>query len=40
MKELLPLFPRPSQYLGNEINAVHKNPDAVAVHLALAFPDL
>jgi hypothetical protein len=40
MKELLPLFPRPSQYLGNEINTVHKDPDGIAVHLALAFPDL
>ncbi|GAU09147.1 TIGR03960 family B12-binding radical SAM protein [Desulfoplanes formicivorans] len=40
MKELLPLFPRPSHYLGNEINAVHKDPHKVAVHLALAFPDL
>jgi radical SAM family uncharacterized protein/radical SAM-linked protein len=40
MKELLPLFPRPSQYLGNEINSVHKSLDTVAVHMALAFPDL
>ncbi len=40
MKALLPLFPRPSQYLGNEINAIHKDRTKVTVHLALAFPDL
>ncbi|MFA7165328.1 MAG: TIGR03960 family B12-binding radical SAM protein [Desulfoplanes sp.] len=40
MKELLPLFPRPSHYLGNEINSVHKHPADVAVRLALIFPDL
>ena len=40
MKELFSLFPRPSHYLGNEINSVHKDPASVSVHLALAFPDL
>ncbi|MBZ4648289.1 MAG: Radical domain protein [Desulfomicrobiaceae bacterium] len=40
MKELLPLFSRPSHYLGTEIGAVHKEAAAVRVHVALAFPDL
>ncbi len=40
MKELLPLLPKPSHYLGNEINAVYKDKSAVAVHVGLAFPDL
>ena len=40
MKRLLPFFVRPSQYLGNEINSVHKDKREVLVHIALAFPDL
>lgn len=40
MKHLLPLFPRPSRYLGSEWGAVRKDPATVAVRLALAFPDL
>ena len=40
MKALLPLFSRPSHYLGTEINSVHKDLDTVRVHVALAFPDL
>jgi radical SAM family uncharacterized protein/radical SAM-linked protein len=40
MKELLPFFIRPSHYLGNEINSVHKDKRDVQVHMALAFPDL
>ncbi|MFH1489064.1 MAG: TIGR03960 family B12-binding radical SAM protein [Pseudomonadota bacterium] len=31
---------RPSRYLGNEINAVKKDPDTVEVSIALAFPDV
>ena len=31
---------RPSRYMGNEINAVCKNPSATEVAIALAFPDL
>src|SRR5512141_3073520 len=31
---------RPSRYLGREINAVLKDPRAVALRLALLFPDL
>jgi radical SAM family uncharacterized protein/radical SAM-linked protein len=40
MKDLLPLFSRPSHYLGTEINSVHKEPARVRAHVALAFPDL
>ena len=40
MKALLPLFSRPSHYLGTEINSVHKDPAAVRAPVALAFPAL
>ncbi|NLY40842.1 MAG: TIGR03960 family B12-binding radical SAM protein [Desulfovibrionales bacterium] len=40
MKELLPLFSRPSHYLGTEINSIHKDLSTTGVHVALAFPDL
>lgn len=40
MKALLPLFSRPSHYLGTEINSVHKDLSTVRAHVALAFPDL
>jgi len=31
---------RPSRYLGNEINAIRKDPTATEVSIALAFPDV
>ncbi len=37
---LLDKVQKPTRYLGKEINAVYKPPGDVAVHLALAFPDL
>ncbi len=40
MKELLPLLPRPSRYLGNEWGVVRKDPATVRGRIALAFPDL
>lgn len=40
MKELLPLFSRPSHYLGTEVNSIHKDLATVRVHVAFAFPDL
>jgi radical SAM family uncharacterized protein/radical SAM-linked protein len=40
VKELLPLLPRPSRYLGNEWGVVRKDPAAVRGRIALAFPDL
>jgi hypothetical protein len=38
--EILPLVDKPSRYLGNELNAVRKEPSSVDVRIALAFPDL
>ena len=40
VQDLLPFVEQPSQYLGNEINSVHKDHHAVALKVALAFPDL
>ncbi len=40
MRDLLPLFSKPSHYLGCEHGAVHKDPAAVSGRMALAFPDL
>lgn len=38
-EEILETVTKPARYLGNEINAVHKNWDEAAVKVALAFPD-
>lgn len=38
--EILPRVSKPSRYLGTELNAVHKDRDAVELRLALVFPDL
>ncbi len=38
--EILHRIEKPSRYLGNELNAVHKASDTVDVRMALAFPDL
>ncbi|MBN1579197.1 MAG: TIGR03960 family B12-binding radical SAM protein [Anaerolineae bacterium] len=35
----LPTVDKPMRYIGNDWNAVHKDWDAVSVHLALAYPD-
>ena len=40
MRHLLALLPRPSRYLGIEEGSVHTNPEAMRLHVALAFPDL
>lgn len=40
MRELLPLVPKPTRYLGIEEGAVHKQRNAVSLHVALAFPDM
>ncbi|MFH0871418.1 MAG: TIGR03960 family B12-binding radical SAM protein [bacterium] len=37
--EILPFVSRPSRYLGGEHNAIHKDPSAVRLKVALAFPD-
>jgi radical SAM family uncharacterized protein/radical SAM-linked protein len=38
--EILPRVEKPSRYLGNELNSVHKDKADVEVRLALVFPDL
>ncbi|MUM76932.1 TIGR03960 family B12-binding radical SAM protein [Pseudodesulfovibrio sp. F-1] len=40
MKELLPILPRPSRYIGSEWGVVRKDPARVTVRCALAFPDM
>ena len=40
VKELLPLLPRPSRYLGNEWGTVQKDPSTLRGRVALAFPDM
>lgn len=40
MKELLPILPRPSRYLGSEWGVTIKDPASVTVRCALAFPDM
>lgn len=40
MTEILPMVEKPSRYLGNEYNSVHKDPAEVDLRVALAFPDL
>jgi radical SAM family uncharacterized protein/radical SAM-linked protein len=39
-QDILPFVDKPSRYLGNEVNAVRKEPGTVEVRMALAFPDL
>ena len=38
--EILLQVQKPSRYLGTEYNAVHKDPNEVALRVALVFPDL
>lgn len=40
MTEILPVVERPSRYLGNELNSVHKDPAQVEMRVCLFFPDL
>ena len=40
IQDILPFVGHPSRYLGSEPNAIHKNPDAVDLRMALVFPDL
>ncbi|MDY7033462.1 MAG: TIGR03960 family B12-binding radical SAM protein [Thermodesulfobacteriota bacterium] len=40
LREILPLVTKPTRYLGNEINAVHKDLEKVELKFALAFPDV
>ncbi len=40
MKEILPLLPKPSRYLGTEEGSIHKDPVDLVLHCVLAFPDM
>jgi radical SAM family uncharacterized protein/radical SAM-linked protein len=40
MKELLPVLPRPTRYLGSEWGVAVKDPEKVRVRIAVGFPDL
>jgi radical SAM family uncharacterized protein/radical SAM-linked protein len=40
LTDILARVEKPSRYLGNEVNSVHKDPADVEVRMALAFPDL
>ena len=40
LEEILPLVRKPARYLGNEWNAVRKDPRAQKVRFAICFPDL
>ena len=40
LNEILPQVEKPSRYLGNELNSVHKAKDAVDFRVCLFFPDL
>ena len=39
-ERLLARVEKPGRYLGNELGRVHKNPHAVALRIALAFPEV
>lgn len=40
MRELLPLLPKPSRYIGIEEGSVRKRPDDVRLRVGLVFPDM
>ncbi len=37
---VLPFVTKPARYLGNELNVIHKDPTAVDVRFAIAFPEV
>ena len=38
--KLLLSVEKPERYLGNEVNAVHKNPESIDIRFAMCFPDV
>ncbi|MEW6685879.1 MAG: TIGR03960 family B12-binding radical SAM protein [Candidatus Edwardsbacteria bacterium] len=40
LEKILPLVSKPGRYLGNELNAIHKDYHKVKVKVALVYPDL
>ena len=39
-EEILLSVEKPERYLGNEVNAVHKDPDKISIRFAMCFPDV
>jgi radical SAM family uncharacterized protein/radical SAM-linked protein len=39
LTDILPLVSKPSRYIGNEVNAIAKDPDKAGLRIALCFPD-
>lgn len=39
-EDLLPKVQKPARYIGHEVNLLRKNPSAVKLRMALAFPDV
>lgn len=39
-RQILPKVTKPTRYIGNELNSIHKDWAAVDVHIAFAFPDV
>ena len=39
-EDILLSVEKPERYLGNEVNAIHKDPKAVAIRFAMCFPDV
>lgn len=40
LDEILPQVQKPTRYIGNEYNSVHKNPAEVDIRFAFCFPDI
>ncbi len=38
--EILLSVQQPARYIGNEMNAIHKDPNAVDIRFAMCFPDV
>ena len=38
--DILMKIEKPARYIGNEVNMVRKNPEAVKIRVAFAFPDV
>ncbi|OGC06837.1 hypothetical protein A2230_07305 [candidate division WOR-1 bacterium RIFOXYA2_FULL_36_21] len=40
IERLLPSVRKPAQYIGNELNSIHKNWDSCSLKIAIGYPDL
>ena len=39
-EEILLSVEKPERYLGNEVNAVHKDPEKISIRFVMCFPDV